>query len=82
MDAPPLWRRLRDGWMAITARFGFVQTLLMLAVFYFLLLGPGFLVTSLGRRDPLDKRGLRASGSAWRDADSVAPDLERAKLLS
>jgi hypothetical protein len=68
--------------MAITARFGFVQTLMMLALFYTLLLGPAFLVTVLARRDPLDKRALRGGGSAWREADSVAPDLERAKLLS
>ena len=36
----------------------------------------------LTRRDLLDKRRLRAPGSAWRDADSARPDLERAKLTS
>ena len=34
------------------------------------------------RRDLLDKRGLGKRGSAWQDADSAAPDLERAKLTT
>ena len=32
--AKPLHRRLYDGWMVIAARFAFVQTLVMLAIFY------------------------------------------------
>ena len=30
----------------------------------------------------LERRGLRATGSAWRDADSAPADLERARLAS
>ena len=40
------------------------------------------IVTFVARRDLLHKRGLRATGSAWLDADSAAPDLERAKLTT
>lgn len=81
--APPRgWRRLLAGWMAITARFGFTQTLVMLALFYALLIGPVALVFGLARRDLLDRRGLRSGGSAWREADSAPPDLERARLTS
>ena len=75
-------RRLFQGWMAIVARFGFCQTLVILALFYAVLIGPVALVLALARRDYLDKRGARAAGSAWREADSAKPDLERAKLLS
>lgn len=78
----PLWRRLYDGWMLVAARFGAVQTLIILSVFYVLLLGPVALLQGAGRRDPLDKRQLRSGGSAWRDADSSGADLERAKLTS
>lgn len=81
--APPVgWRRFTGGWMAIVARFGFAQTLVILTLFYALLLGPVALILGLARRDLLERRGLRAGGSAWRDADSAAPDLERARLAS
>jgi hypothetical protein len=78
----PIWRRLFDGWMAIAGRFGFVQTLLLLTLFYVLLIGPIWLVTAVARRDFLAKRGLGSGGSVWLEADTAEPDLERAKLLS
>jgi hypothetical protein len=80
--APVGWRRLFAGWMAITARFGFTQTLVILTLFYALLFGPVALVIALARRDPLERGGLRAGGTAWRDADTAPPDLERARLAS
>ena len=79
---PAGWRRFTAGWMAIVARFGFAQTLVILALFYALLLGPVAMLLGLARRDLLERRGLRAGGSAWRDADSAPPDLERARLAS
>ena len=79
---PSLGRRLLNGWMVIAGRFGSVQTLMILVMTYVLLIGPVGLVLAIGRNDPLAKRGLRAAGSAWLDADTAKPDLERAKLLS
>jgi hypothetical protein len=78
----PFWRLLLDGWMAIAGRFGFVQTLLLLALSYILLIGPIWTVTSIARRDFLAKRGLGSKESAWLEADTAEPDLERAKLQS
>ena len=78
----PVWRRLLSGWMAIAGHFGFVQTLLLLVLFYAFLIGPIWTVTALARRDFLARRGFGAAGSAWLDADTAAPDLERAKRLS
>ena len=72
-------RRLLAGWNAIVGRFGFAQTLVILALFYGLMIGPAAVVASVMRRDLLDRRGLKADGSAWRAADSAQPDLERAK---
>ena len=80
--APSLGRRLLIGWMTIAGRFGSVQTLMILTMTYALLIGPVGLVLAIGRSDPLAKRGLRAVESAWLDADTAKPDLERAKLLS
>ena len=83
MNEPkPLWRRLLEGWMVIAEHFGGVQTLVLLAFIYVLVIGPVSLVQTLGRRDQLDKRTLRHSGTAWRDSESGGNDLERAKLLS
>jgi len=78
----PVWRRLFRGWTIIAGRFGFVQTLILLTLFYILLIGPTWTVTSIARRDFLAKRGLGTKSSAWLEADTAEPDLERAKLLS
>ncbi len=80
--AASLGRRLLNGWMAIAGRFGAIQTLMILSMTYVLLIGPVGLALAIGRSDPLAKRGLKAVGSAWLDADTAKPDLERAKLLS
>ena len=68
--------------MAVAGRFGAIQTLLMLVIFYLLLIGPVSIVQALGRRDQLDKRELWKKESAWRDSDTGGTDLERARLLS
>ncbi len=80
--APSLCRRLLNGWMTIAGRFGSVQTLMILVMTYGLLIGPVGLALAIGRSDLLAKRGLKAAESAWLDADTAKPDLERAKLLS
>jgi len=81
-DEVTIWRKLLNGWMAIAARFGFIQTMLLLVLFYVVLIGPAWAVSAISRRDLLAKRGLRAKGSVWQKAESAEPDLERAKLLS
>ena len=78
----PIHKRLFQGWMVITGRFGFVQTLVILTLFYLFLIGPVALGSALGRADFLNKRGLRQGDTAWNPADSAKPDLERAKLAS
>jgi hypothetical protein len=80
-ERQPAWRRLYGGWLEIAARFGEVQTLLVLAIVYALVLGPVALVLFAFRRDLLQRRGLHVSGSAWSEADSAGADLERAKRL-
>jgi hypothetical protein len=66
----------------IAAAFGEAQTLVIVGIIYGFVLGPIALVIQGTRGDPLQKRGLRAPGTAWLDADSTAaPDVERAKRL-
>jgi hypothetical protein len=75
----PWWRRLLDGWLAIAGHFGEVQTLVLLGLIYVLAIGPASLVSRATGSDFLTRRGLRAGGTAWRDADSRPPDLESFK---
>jgi hypothetical protein len=75
----PFYRRLYEGWMVIAGHFGETQTLVVLGLCYVLVIGPVSIVMS--RKDPLHKRALRSQGSAWLDADSTLPDLERARRL-
>ncbi|HVN37883.1 MAG TPA: hypothetical protein VMW19_06870 [Myxococcota bacterium] len=72
--------RLYQGWMAIAGRFGGIQTVVLLAFFYFFLMGPISAFSRLSGADYLDKRQLDRGRTAWRDAESSPPDLERAKL--
>ena len=82
MERLPLHRRLFQGWMAITARFGFVQTLVILASSTSSRSGP----IALGARS----RGPTTSTSAacarapahGATPSRAKPDLERAKLAS
>ena len=73
-----LHRRLYDGWMGIVGRFAYVQTLVILSLFYGLMVGPWGVGAALLRSDLLDKRALGQKGSAWRDAEAEKPTLEHA----
>jgi hypothetical protein len=79
---PSLGRRLLNGWMAIAGRFGFVQTMMLLVFNYAFVIGPFSLGISIFRGDLLAKRGLGLKDTAWQDADSAKPNLERAMLQS
>ena len=81
-ETASIWRKLLEGWLSIAARFGAVQTQVILGFFYVLLIGPFALGARLAGRDFLAKRGLGSKSSAWQPVDSAAPDLERAKLTS
>jgi hypothetical protein len=74
-----LWRRLYEGWLVIAGHFGEAQTLSLVGIIYVIMVGPVSLF--LKRSDPLHKKPLPAGESAWSDADTAAPDLERARRL-
>jgi hypothetical protein len=78
-ENPSLARRLLDGWLDIVARFGEVQTLVLLGLIYGLVFGPAAVVARCLGNDFLSKRGLREPGSAWRAADSRPAILENVK---
>jgi hypothetical protein len=72
-------RRLYESWLAIAGHFGEVQTSVILFLSYVLAIGPAAVVMS--RKDLLHKKRLEAGATAWNDADTAVPDLERAKRL-
>lgn len=72
-------QRLREGWLQIVACFAEVQTLALLGLIYVLVIGPASAVSRAVGSDFLSKRGLRETGSAWRDADTRPPELENVK---
>ena len=78
-QTPGLARRLLQGWLAVAAHFGEVQTLVLLGVVYVFVIGPFSLVARAAGRDLLAKRGLRGPGSAWLQVETSPPDLERSK---
>ena len=75
-------RRLLAGWTALAGRFGFVQTLVMLGFFYVALVGPVAICMRALGHDLLDKRMRDDDPTAWREADTAAPDLERAQRMT
>lgn len=77
-----LGRRLLAGWTIVAGHFGAVQTLVILGLFYFVLIGPLALVSAIGHRDYLSKQRLARDATGWWTADSAEPDLERARLTS
>jgi hypothetical protein len=77
MESRAWWRRALDGWLVIAARFGFVQTLVIVSIVYLLLLGPIGVVANLFGADFLNKKKLHEPGSAWSEADTSKPELER-----
>ena len=44
-------RRLLNGWMAVSGRFAFVQTLMLLVFLYVFLIGPVWTLTLIARAD-------------------------------
>lgn len=79
---PSVGRRLYTGWLRVVARFGEVQTLILLTLVYSFVIGPMAVGAAAARRDLLAKGGLREGDSAWGDADTTtSPDLERARRL-
>jgi hypothetical protein len=81
-QSPGFFRKLYLGWLEIAARFGEVQTLIVVALVYAFVIGPTAAAIAIGRGDLLHKRGLYGEGSVWNEADSTSdPDVERAKRL-
>jgi hypothetical protein len=63
--AVPLLRPVYIGWMKFAFVLGWVNTRLILGVFYYLILTPTGLIMRLVGRDPLERKIDRSAPSYW-----------------
>ena len=70
-------RKLWAGWMAFARWLGRVQTVLLLSIVYYVVLGPTGLIARVFRRDLL---GLRqpSGPTYWKELSDTTTNLERA----
>ena len=71
------WNALKKGWMAFAHAAGWLNTRLLLTLFY-ILLGIPALVLKLIRKDLLD-RALYNRSSYWNDKEKIPHTTEQAK---
>ncbi len=61
----PVLRPIYVGWMKFAQILGWVNTRILLGVFFYLILTPAGLVMRLLGKDPMDRRFDRAARSYW-----------------
>mgnify|MGYP001481476597 CR=1 FL=1 len=73
-----LGRAIKKWWMQFARALGWVNTRLLLSVFYVVILSLPALLLRLFRRDPL-RRAFRKDGSYWQDKPPLEHTISRAK---
>ncbi len=76
LDGGSLRRRIYLRWMAFARVLGRVNTMVLLTVFYFAILGPVALILRILRKDLLD-RWFEDRSSYWYDREQEEHSLER-----
>ncbi len=73
-----LWPRalapVERGWSLLAAALGFVNTRILLAIVFFVVLAPIALVLRLVGKDPLERRRDRNRPTYWRTREPAEPD--------
>jgi len=77
----PALRPVYAGWMKFAHVLGWVNTRLLLGLFFYLVLTPVALVLRLGGKDLLDQRLDRSARSYWVKRTPVELDQERYERL-
>lgn len=81
MLARPIFRPIYIGWMAFAFGLGWVNTRLILGLFFYLVMTPIGLILRMKSNDPLERRIDRQATSYWSKKDSLPPDRERYERL-
>ena len=77
----PLLRPVYIGWMNFAFVLGWINTRVLLGVFFYLIITPIGLAMRLFRRDILDQKIDPSAKSYWRKRHRVAVDLSRYERL-
>ena len=77
----PVLRPLYFGWMAFAAALAWVNTRILLGLFYYLILTPVGVVIRLSGKDLLGERIDRSAPTYWRKRDREAFDRNRYERL-
>jgi hypothetical protein len=73
-----LGRALKKWWMLFAHALGWLNTRVLLSVFYLVILSLPSLILRLLRKDPL-RRAFRTEGSYWQDKAPLEHTLDRAR---
>lgn len=79
--AYPLLRPVYVGWMAFAFVLGWVNTRVILGLFFYLVLTPVGLAMRLFGRDPMSRKFDRSAASYWVRRDTSAVDPKRYENL-
>lgn len=72
-----LWSWIYDKWMAFARVLAFVNTRIILSLFFILIIGPFALILKLVGKDFLQRK-IDSSSSFWKTRDSAEHTLENA----
>lgn len=70
------FRLVRRAWMALVHLLGIVQNFILLALVYYVVVGPLSLIIRLSRQDPLAMRRMEQP-SFYTPKERIPTDLER-----
>lgn len=70
---PPALREVRAGWLILAHGMGWVNTRVLLTLFYYLVISPVGLAMRLFGRDPLDRRWSPDQPSYWTKREEQRP---------
>ncbi len=79
--AYPVLKPLYIGWMTFAFALGWVNTRLLLGIFFYIILTPIGLILRLTGKDLLDKRIDRKAPSYWKKRDRTATDRSQYERL-
>jgi len=74
------WRRTYAGWMRFARFLGYVNTVVVLTLFYFLVVGPVALFLKLLGKDLLNRKA-EPRESYWEDKEAVEHSIESTQHL-
>ena len=79
--AYPLLRPVYIGWMKFAFVLGWINTRILLGIFFYLILAPGGLLLRLFGKDLLDERIDRSATTYWKKRDPLPFDRARYERL-